>query len=202
MDTDLATLSPVDVYALMTQVIVPRPVAWVLSANADGSLNLAPYSYFTAVASDPPTIALSIGRRPDGDVKDTRANLEARGDCVVHVAHTELAEAVTASAATLPRGESEVEALGLETVPMAGSPLPRLALCRVALACEYVSTHEIGRQGVVFARVRHVHVDDAAMGRDAKGRPKAVATALDPIGRLGGGEYLVGGRVISIARPD
>ena len=202
MNKNLADLPPAEVYALMTQVIVPRPVAWVLTGNGDGSLNLAPFSYFTAVASDPPTIVLSIGHKPGGGVKDTRANLEARGECVVHIAHTELAPAVTASAATLPSGESEVTALGLETVPMPGSSLPRLAVCRVALACSLVETHEIGRQGVMFARVHHVHVDDAVVGADAKGRDKVRADALEPISRLGGGEYLTGGKIVSIARPD
>jgi len=202
MDTDLTDLAPPAVYALLTQVVVPRPVAWVLTGNADASLNLAPFSYFTAVASEPPTIVLSIGRKPDGTIKDTRANLEARGACVVHIAHTELAASVTATAATLPAGESEVSALGLETVPMVGSPLPRLAGCRVALAGEFVALHEIGKQGVAFVRVDHVHVADEAVGEDAKGRAKVLSDVLEPIARLGGGDYLVGGRVISIARPD
>ena len=202
MHIDLSALEPAEVYATMTQVIVPRPVAWVLSDDGQGGWNLAPYSYFNAISSDPPMIVLSLGRKPDGSVKDTRANLVARGDFVVHVPHRELAEAVTASAATLPRGVSEVTALELETLPMPGSRVPRLAACRVALACSHVETHEIGRQAVVFARVHHVHVDDALVGEDAKGRPKVLADRLDPIGRLGGGEYLVGGDIVSIARPD
>ena len=202
MHMDLSTLKPAAVYALMTQVIVPRPVAWVLSDDGEGGWNLAPYSYFNAISSDPPMIMLSLGRKPDGSEKDTRVNLAERGEFVVHIAHRELAEAVTATAATLPSGVSEVEKLGLETTSMPGSAVPRLSVCRVALACTHDVTHEIGRQGVVFARVRHVHVDDAVMGEDAKGRPKVLADRLDPIARLGGGEYLTAGEVITVARPD
>ena len=202
MDKDLDDLAPAEVYALLTQAVVPRPIAWVLSENEDGALNLAPFSYFTVVSSDPPTIVVSIGRKRDGTVKDTRRNLEARADCVVHIAHTELAEALNATAATLADGESEVERVGLETVPMAGSRLPRLAACRVALACRHVRTEEVGRQGVAYARVLRVHVDDAVVGTDAKGRERVLAAALEPLSRLGGGEYLSGGRIVTIARPD
>lgn len=202
MHMDMSTMTPAEVYATLTQVVVPRPVAWVLSDNGNGGWNLAPYSYFNAISSDPPMIMLSLGRKPDGRDKDTRVNLAERGDFVVHIPHRELAEQVTATAATLPSGVSEIDELGLETTDMPGSRIPRLRLCRIALACTHDVTHEIGRQGVVFARVHHVHVDESVMGEDAKGRPKVLADKLDPIARLGGGEYLTAGDVITIARPD
>lgn len=202
MYVDLSALSPIQAYATMTQVVVPRPIAWILSENANASFNLAPFSYFTAVSADPPTVVVSAGHKPTGGIKDTRRNLEARGDCVIHIAHGDLAEPVTASAATLPEGESELDALGLDTVTMEGSRLPRLADCRIAMACSWVETHEIGRQGVLYLRVHRIHVDDAIVGKDAKERAKVRPDLLEPLARLGGGEYWVDGRVISIARPD
>ena len=91
MHMDMSTMTPAEVYATLTQVVVPRPVAWVLSDNGDGGWNLAPYSYFNAISSDPPMIMLSLGRKPDGCDKDTRVNLAERGEFVVHIAHRELA---------------------------------------------------------------------------------------------------------------
>ncbi|MET0093908.1 MAG: flavin reductase, partial [Sedimenticola sp.] len=77
MNIDLSEMPPGQVYFTMTQALIPRPIAWVLSENADGGHNLAPFSYFSAVSSEPPLVMLSIGRRPDGTPKDTAANIAA-----------------------------------------------------------------------------------------------------------------------------
>ena len=201
MHVDLATLSPNAVYATMTQTIVPRPVAWITSLSEAGVLNLAPFSYFNAMASDPPLVVVSLGLRPDGSVKDTRRNIEAGGAFVVNIAHREMAEAMTASSATLAEDVSEVERLGLETAPMPGTDVPRLAACRVAYACRHEETKAIGGQRLVFARLTDLWLDDAVVGEDAKGRLKVDARAVDPIGRLGGGEYVTFGEIVSIPRP-
>ena len=201
MHIDLARLSPDATYALMTQALVPRPIAWVISRDEERTLNLAPFSWFTAVSSDPPTILLSIGLHEDGRPKDTRRNIEIRHEFVVNIAHREMAAAMTASSAPLAPGESEIEAAGLATTDMPGSSVPRLADCRVALACRYQASQAVGRMAVIFAQVSHVWLDPAIVGEGARGRVKVDTPALDPIGRLGGGEYLGGGEVFAIERP-
>jgi len=198
---DLSTLEPAQVYATMTQTIVPRPIAWVLSENDDGGFNLAPFSYFNAISSAPPMVMLSIGVKPSGEVKDTRYNIEQRKAFVVHIAHRELAPAVTASSATLARGVSELDTLGLDLVPMPGSALPRLKDCRVAYACRLSEIKVIGHQAIVFAELEHLYLDDAVCGKDAKGRLRVLADKVDAIGRLGGSEYITAGDIISIDRP-
>ena len=203
MNIDLSELTANQVYGAMVQTVLPRPVAWVLTKNAKAGYNLAPFSYFNAVCSEPPLIMLSIGRKPDGSDKDTRVNIRERKAFVIHIAHRELAEAVTASAATLPAGESEVEELGLQTVAFEGSPLPRLAVCRVAFACELYEYRELGprAQALILGRVGRLYVDDALVTRDAKGRPVVAAKQMDPIGRLGGSQYVTFGQVLDIPRP-
>ena len=202
MHVDLSSLSKASVYATMTQTIVPRPVAWITSRSESGVLNLAPYSYFNAMASDPPLVVVSFGRRPDGSVKDTRRNIETGGAFVVNIAHREMAEAMTASSATFPEDVSEVDELGLETAPMPGTDVPRLAACRVAYACRHEETKSVGGQTLVFARLTDLYLDDSVVTEDAKGRLKVDAKALDPLGRLGGGEYVTFGEIVSIARPS
>jgi len=201
MHIDLSSLSPPFVYALMTQTVVPRPVAWVISRDEGEKLNLAPFSFFNAVASDPPTIMLSIGRHADGRPKDTRRNVEIRHDFVINIAHRELAAAMTASSESVAPGVSEIERAGIATTAMPGSSVPRLTDCRVAYACRYERTVPVGRMAVIFATVSHIWLDPAIVGEDAKGRLKVDALALDALGRLGGGEYLAGGEVLSIDRP-
>lgn len=203
MNIDFDVLSPSQVYFHMTQTLVPRPIAWVLSENADGGLNLAPFSYFNAVCSDPPLIMLSIGMKPDGSFKDTRVNIEQRRHFVVHIPRRDQAESVNASAATLDADDSEVQMLGLTTRPFDGSPLPRLADCAVAYACESWEIREIGGapQSLVLGQIRHLFLSDEIADRDDKDRLRVDAGRLDPLGRLGPDQYLVGGEVIRIKRP-
>jgi flavin reductase (DIM6/NTAB) family NADH-FMN oxidoreductase RutF len=199
----LDDLSPSQVYHQMIQTLVPRPIAWALSENRDGSLNLAPFSYFTAVCSDPPLLMLSIGRRPDGASKDTLENIEQRRHFVVHIAHSGLLEPLNASAASLPAGTSEVERLELPTTTFEGFALPRLAQCRIAYACECHQVQEIGnqRQALVFGHIHTLYVDEGITRRDEKGRIKVDAEKLDPLGRLGANEYLCRGKVVRADRP-
>jgi len=197
----MSTLAPVEAYALMTQTVIPRPVAWILTENDNKSYNLAPFSYFNGLASDPPMIMISFGLSPNGDIKDTRANIEARKAFVVHIAHKELAEPLTKSAATMPVNESEVDMLGLELAEMPGSELPRLADCRIAYACEYDSIHMIKDQAIIFATLKHLYAADDVVGKDAKGRMCVMASDVDPLGRLGGGEYFGAGELIHVKRP-
>ncbi|MES9869823.1 MAG: flavin reductase family protein [Sedimenticola sp.] len=203
MNIDLSEMPPGQVYFTMTQALIPRPIAWVLSENADGGHNLAPFSYFSAVSSEPPLVMLSIGRRPDGTPKDTATNIAARSDFVVHIPHREVIEQVNQSAASLPVGDSEVEALGLALEPFPGSRLPRLAKSRLAMACELYEIQEIGAapQSLVFGRVKRLYLDDGIARQEEGGRLKISADRLDPLGRLGAGEYMGMGEIIELARP-
>lgn len=197
---DLNELSPNRTYFTMIQTLIPRPVAWVLSDNGDDSLNLAPFSYFSGVCSDPPLIMLSIGKKPGGEIKDTRRNILERGHFVVHIAHREMMEGVTASSAPLIHGDSELERSGLATTEFGDFALPRLWGCRVAYACELYEHHEIGAQAVIYGRVRQIYIsDDIAV--ENEGRLQVDAKALDPIARLGGDDYGLLGEVVTIKRP-
>jgi flavin reductase (DIM6/NTAB) family NADH-FMN oxidoreductase RutF len=198
---DFATLSPNRVYFTLIQTVIPRPIAWVLSENADASCNLAPFSYFNAVCSDPPLLMISIGKKTDGSSKDTRSNILERNAFVVHIAHSELVAQVNASSAELPAGISELEQLGLGTTPFGTFRLPRLRDCRVAFACERYQVMEVGEQAIIFGRVLNAYVDDAIATLDAKGRLQVDAQLLEPLSRLGGDQYARLGEVLTLPRP-
>ena len=204
MFIDLDQLPSSQAYFLTTQTLVPRPIAWVLSEHANGQHNLAPFSYFTAVSSDPPLLMLSIGRKPDGSPKDTLANIAEREHFVVHIAHTDLLEPLNASAASMDAGESEVSALGLQTEPFDGFALPRLSACRIAYACERYRIDHIGNQdqALVFGRIRALYLDDEIIELQENDRIKVDSHKLDPLARLGANEYLCGDRVVNLKRPD
>ncbi len=204
MIVDLSELSTTDTYFAMTQAIIPRPIAWVLTENPLGDYNLAPFSYFNAVCSDPPLIMLSLGKKPDGTAKDTRVNIEARSSFVIHLPYVEQINRVNDSSATLPAGVSEVSELGLELTDFPGSRIPRLADCRLAMACELYEIKELGPvpQALIFGRLTHLYIDDGVAEKDAKGRLKIHADRVNPLGRLGAREYFAGTEIITLARPD
>ena len=182
----LEGLSPAAAYHLLTSVVLPRPVAWVLSLNPDGSLNLAPFSFFNCVCADPPLLMVSIARR-DGGPKDTTRNLRQRPDFTVNLPSRAQAALVLASAAELPYGESEVAALGLAVAPSRHVAAPRLADAAVQLECRVERMLELGHGPVdlVLGRILEVHVRADAL--DERGRP--VPERLDPLARLGGGRF-------------
>jgi flavin reductase (DIM6/NTAB) family NADH-FMN oxidoreductase RutF len=203
MDIDFSELSANKAYFTMTQSILPRPVAWVLSENVDGGHNLAPFSFFTAVCNDPPILMFSIGSKTNGAMKDTYNNIISRKHFVVHLAHKEQAQQVTLTSQELPENESEVEHAGLSLVPFNNSSLPRVEGARIAMNCELYDVKEIGNSPhhLVFGRIKNLYIDDNAVKLDSKGRMKIAADKIDPITRLGGSEYMTFGDIISIPRP-
>ncbi len=207
MLVELAGLSTTAVYHLMTQVIVPRPIAWVVSDNGSGPeaarWNLAPFSYFNAVASDPPTVMFSVSpsRRGDGRsaAKDTLENVMLRPEHTIAIAARAQVDAVEASSSDVPPGTSEFPLAGIEPVAW-DWPVPRPAGAPVALGCtvDRIVTIADGPQRVVLSRVERIWVDDAACGHDPKGRLQVDPTLLDPLLRLGAGQY---GRLGAPLRP-
>ncbi len=204
MNIDVGTIDAARMYSIMAQTIMPRPIAWVLSENENGSYNLAPFSYFAPICSDPPLFMISISKKADGSLKDTRANIMERKEFVLHLPTWNQLEAMNASAATLAAGVSEVEELGLELENFAGSPLPRLADSRVAMACSLHEIQEIGNgpYAMIIGRIHHVYIDDIAVLEQTEEKIRISPKILNPVGRLGGPRYTKLGKVVTLARPE
>ncbi|MBS0122691.1 flavin reductase family protein [Thetidibacter halocola] len=135
MQIDLDALPPKDRYKLLTAVVIPRPVAWVTTVNAQGLVNAAPYSFFNVFGQDPAVIILGLEHRADGSPKDTTRNIDETGEFVVNIATPDLVEAMVGTAAAYGPDESEPEALGLDLAPSAKVAPPRLAQAPVAIEC-------------------------------------------------------------------
>jgi flavin reductase (DIM6/NTAB) family NADH-FMN oxidoreductase RutF len=202
LNIDLSNMSSTSVYHLMTQTIIPRPIAWALTKNSNASMNLAPFSYFNAVCSDPPLCMLSMGKKPDGSFKDTATNLVEGAYCVIHIAHALQADMVTATAATLNYGVSEITNNDITLVEHADWPLKRIAGCPIAYLCKVHSTSQIGnvQQQLVFAQAISLYVDDSVISEN-NNRLYVDALAVNPLARLGANQYASLGDVISKSRP-
>lgn len=202
MNIELSTLAPTQVYHLMTQTIIPRPIAWVLTDSGQHNFNLAPFSYFAPVSSTPPLMMISVGKKPSGEVKDTTRNVLETGKLVIHIANVYQAELVTQSAATLAHGESEVAAAGIELVEFDGFELPRVKDCPVAFGCTLYEIQELGAtpQSLVFAEINTVYIAPEVVG-DRNDRLVVEALKVNPLSRLGGNDYSVLERTFTVARP-
>ncbi|MCZ7598659.1 MAG: flavin reductase family protein [Gammaproteobacteria bacterium] len=204
MIIDLSTQSAAQVYFSLIQTVIPRPIARVLSENATaGSFNLAPFSYFNAVCSDPPLIMVSIGRKPDGSFKDTKVNIEERPAFVIHLVDETTLDAMNASSATLAYGESELAAAGLATTAFEGFSLPRPGPRQGRLRVPALPGDPVGAtpQSLVLGQVERIFVDDSVVGEDGKGRAKVLAEKIRPLGRLGPNEYVTFGEIVRRVRP-
>lgn len=204
MELSFANLDPDNAYRLLTQLVIPRPVAWLLTRNEDGtSFNLAPFSYFSLVCHDPPLVSVSIARTDEDQKKDSLRNIERTGDFVLHIAPSSMADLMTKSAYNFEYGESEVTALGLSLAyDFADGALPRVVGPKIAMYGTLERTLELGRDihSLLIGEIKHVYCsDDAVTQNDSKGMrvdPKVV----DPIFRLGGALYGAMGAVIDSPR--
>jgi flavin reductase (DIM6/NTAB) family NADH-FMN oxidoreductase RutF len=201
MDIAASSRGPRDANRLLCASVVPRPVAWVSTIDAAGRANLAPFSYFNAVTSDPPIVMISVGRtrsRPGDGRKDTAQNLLATGEAVVHIAPRRLARAMVTTSADVPPGTDEFDLAGLARVASTDVRPPRVAAAPIAMECILERHLPVGNgpSDVFFLRVVRFHVDDAIL-RD--GLPDAAL--LDAIGRLGGEEYCASDAVFRVPRP-
>jgi len=203
MEIDPNTLAARDRHLLLTALVVPRPIGWISSLAADGAVNLAPYSFFNLVSSQPPTLMVSVGQR-DGRDKDTLANARTTAELVVNVVSDELAEAMNASAVESGPEHDEFAFAGVTPVASQRVRAPRVAEARAHLEARVVDIRPIedddgvARNHVIFARIVHVHVVDALFTP-----PHRVDVAgLAPLARLAGAEYSRMGERFSIPRPE
>jgi len=202
MNIDFSKLSPNQTYHTIIQTIIPRPIAWVLSENDNGSLNLAPFSYFTPVSSAPPIVMISVGNKSPNEKKDTARNVLTKKRCVVHIADQGLAKPLNDSAAMLEYDKSEIEALGLLVSDFEGSVLPRLTAAPVAYACELYEVKEIGDapMSLLFLEIKHAYISDSIA--EFGDKHLAVDSAkLDPLARLGGNDYSGLNESFTLERP-
>jgi flavin reductase (DIM6/NTAB) family NADH-FMN oxidoreductase RutF len=191
-------LSPRDAYRLMISILVPRPIAWVSTCGADGSLNLAPFSFFNGVGGTPPTIMVSIGQR-DGRPKDSLRNIQETGEFVVNIVGAELAEAMNISSGEYEYALDEFDLARLETAPSLDVRPPRVALAPAAM--EVKATQVVPIEGtnytMVVGRILRYHLQEGLL------RPNGLVDALklNPLARLGGDEYALLGSVFEMKRP-
>jgi flavin reductase (DIM6/NTAB) family NADH-FMN oxidoreductase RutF len=185
---DMETLPPQDRYKILTASVVPRPIAWVTTKSRAGIVNAAPFSFFNAMGSDPPTVVLGIMPR-DGRLKDTAANIQETAEFVVNLVSEANAQAMNVTCIDSPPEIDELQLAKLTPVPSRSVAPPRIGESPVSFECRLLASLVTGPlQSLVVGRVVCAHVDDAFV-LDAT-RCHLDTTAMQLIGRMhGSGVY-------------
>ncbi|WP_350334750.1 flavin reductase family protein [Coralliovum pocilloporae] len=180
-------------------LVGPRPIGWISSVGKDGSVNLAPYSFFNAVASRPHLVMFSSQGR-----KDSLLNIEETGAFVCNMASYALRDAMNATSAPVEREVNEFELAGLTMADSVSVPVPRVAEAPAALECRYLQTvpltvlsGESAEHWMVIGQVTGIHIDDAYLKDGLVDSEK-----MQLLARLGYMDYSTVDRVFSLNRPQ
>ena len=188
MLVDYAKTQPADIYKLMSQSVIPRPIAWIVTENG-GVVNVAPFSYFTGLSSSPPTMVVSVGHKSDGTPKDTLRNLRETGKCTLCIIRPELLEKMHFSSKELGHEVSEASAFDIPLCDFVEGYPPRIEGVPVAFACDLHSEIDLGGSKTVplVLRITHQYIDDSCV-HDAQ----RLAVSFRPVARVGKGYALLG----------
>jgi flavin reductase (DIM6/NTAB) family NADH-FMN oxidoreductase RutF len=201
MMIDVAESSPEKVYPWLVGIVTPRPIGWVTTLDAEGRVNLAPFSFFNVFGANPPVVVFSPLTRRDGTLKDTLLNVEATGEFVLNAAVESLSDAVNLSSSELPRGQSEADLAGLSLLPSARVKPPRVGESPTHLECRLRQIVRVGdgplSANLIIGEVVAIHVDDSVIGSDGHVDPAKLKT----IARLGGDWYCRTSDLFKLKRP-
>ncbi|MGV8988475.1 MAG: flavin reductase family protein [Cypionkella sp.] len=200
MRYDLDKVDPSVAYKLLAATVMPRPIAWVVTQDAEGCINAAPFSFFNAMGSAPPTIALGLLADPKRGFKDSARNILDTGEFVVNLVPEALVRAMNITSVDAPTGVNELELAGLRTAPSTHIRPPRVADSPVAFECTTFTTIETGpHQLVVIGRVLAVHIDDRFIKNAERGHIDT--PALDLVARSYGATYVRSRDTFELERP-
>jgi flavin reductase (DIM6/NTAB) family NADH-FMN oxidoreductase RutF len=179
-------------YHLMTNVLVPRPIAWVVTEGeiaGEAVTNIAPFSYFTAISSEPAAVLVSIGHRPDGSPKDTLRNLRETKRCVICMVDTDHFRPMHLSAEGLDASQSELEHFTIPTLKVLEGYPPMPSGIKAAMFGTYLQEVDLaGSKTIpVIIEIDHLYVDEAIITDPIK-----MKLEFDAIARIGGSYRVLG----------
>ncbi|HSJ14145.1 MAG TPA: flavin reductase family protein [Longimicrobiales bacterium] len=200
---DVLATAPLDNrarYQLLTTLVVPRPIAWISTYSADGTRNLAPFSYFGALAATPMLVGVSIGDRRRG-LKDTLNNIRETGAFCINIVTARQLAAMNATAGEYLANVDEFTVAELPSRDADHVPAPFVADCPAVLECRLFKEVELegAPNTLVIGEVVAVRLDpELAM---EPGTKFLQPQALETVGRLGSQDYVLSGDVVRMARP-
>jgi flavin reductase (DIM6/NTAB) family NADH-FMN oxidoreductase RutF len=183
-------------FQLFSGALIPRPIAWITTQNEEGTINVAPYSFFGGINTRPPMVMVSIGTH-EKNLKHTSANLQRTKECVIHIPSRQHIEAVNKTAHKYDTNVSEAQKAELTLIPSGVINTPSIEGTLVRLECTLNQVIQLPTNQMFVLDVQALYIDDSAM---SDGIPDV--KKLDPISRIGGNFYTLVGDVIQMIHPD
>ncbi|WP_295421410.1 flavin reductase family protein [Sulfurovum sp.] len=170
-----------ETYKLMAQTIIPRPIAWVVTED-EGVVNVAPFSYFIGLSSDPASVLISVGHKPDGTPKDTLVNIRKNKKCTICMVKEDNLEKMHLSSKGLDKDVSEAEVFDIETVSLADGYPPMIKSVPAAYFCELNQEIDLGGGSTIplVLNVKQIFVDDEVITNKER-----LTISFDPVARIG-----------------
>lgn len=188
-------------YKLLIGSVIPRPIALVTTQSEEGVLNIAPFSFFNVVTSEPPILSIGI-KRVDGKPKDTASNIMQQKEAVVHIVDTDNVADANETAAMLDSGDSEILRTQFETVDSEKVSVPGLKQSKARFETELYDAIEIKTDGVtvtdlLLLEIKQYHFDEEVYEDGYINKDK-----LSAVSRLAGNDYAEIGHTFTIKRPQ
>ncbi len=185
------------IYRLLSGLVVPRPIAWISTLSPTGIPNLAPFSFFTVVGSEPPLLGVSINNRKARGPKDTLVNIEATGDFVINIASAAMVDEVECSGTDVAPEIDEFQLAGLQALHDTRlAKAPRVAGAPAWFECVHHRTVDFGEYAFVVGEVLAVSIDSGLCTETLR----VDYQAFDWLGRLAGGLYCADARLFRPGR--
>lgn len=194
-------LSERDNYKFLIGSIIPRPIALITSVSKDEVLNVAPFSYFNIVTSNPPMVSVALQRK-NGEFKDTARNILENKEAVIHVVDTNNVEEANKTAANLEPDESEFDETEFTLIPSTTVATPSLKETKIRFEVELYE-HVVIQNGkepaadLMILKIKQYHIEDN-LYHEGRIDPEGLAA----VSRLAGHDYAEIGKIFTIARPD
>jgi flavin reductase (DIM6/NTAB) family NADH-FMN oxidoreductase RutF len=191
-----------ETYKLLIGCVVPRPIAWVSTVDLAGVRNLAPFSFFNAIGSNPPAVSISISYVEGSDSrKDTLRNIGDTGEFVVNIVDESMAQAMNATSANYPPDVDEFDIAGLSAAPCIAIRPPRVDGAPACLECKLFTLVPVG-QGPGSATLAIGVIQMIHLRADIVDERRYIdITKLRPIARLAGASYAYVHETFDMVRP-
>jgi flavin reductase (DIM6/NTAB) family NADH-FMN oxidoreductase RutF len=169
-----------DIYKLMSQTVIPRPIAWIVTED-NGVINIAPFSYFTPLSSNPPALIVSIGHKVDGEEKDTLRNIKSTKKATICFVDENNLEAMHYSSKSLEANMSEADEFNIKTKKLFDEFPPMIEDVKSAFFCELNQILDIGGKTIpVIVNIKHQFIDESIIKDESK-----LSLELENIARVG-----------------
>ena len=179
-------------YQLMAQTIIPRPIAWIVTEN-NGVTNIAPFSYFMGLSSEPATMIVSIGHKSDGSEKDTLKNIRETGKCTICMVDEPLLEKMHFSSKELESHKSESELFEIATKMLVDGYPPMVEGTPSAFFCDFYQELDLRGSKTIplVVEIKEQYIADEILSDKVR-----ITLDYEPVARVGKEYALLGKKIV------